>query len=289
MRKELFRFLKRDSFFLIASLLSYTVSAITTRFQQGRFDSWAFFAGILIFLSGYALKSLLDYLTSNRINPYARLSYDKKDKKYQLFLITIVLFAAFFTVVYYLLQKNLLIGVNLIYISILLFLFLMPLSRFGKIFFHSYDVLLEALIVSPLLFFLGSGLQSHNPGTKDLLLALPLFFFYIGTAIAYQFPDYDKDSKAAATSLLGQIGWENGIKMHNITLLLAWLSLMLYLIVTQTFALYLPILLISGISLFEIYLLNRISMGMKPNWGLLRTTAVLQFFSISYLLVLPML
>jgi hypothetical protein len=281
--------LKKDAFFLFAALLSYLAGALLTRFQTRSFNPVNFLLGIAIFLLGYALKSLLEYLTTSRINPYTRVNFDRQDKKYQLLLATIILFTGAFTVGYLLLQRNILIGVNLVYIVLILFLFLLPASRFGKLVQTNYSIIIEALTGSLLMFLLGIGVQSRNPTPDDFLIALPLFFLFIASSIAYQFPDFGKEISKRGKGFLDLIGWENGIKLHNIAILAAYLTLIVFLTTRNTFYIYWPALLTIFISLFEIFLLTRVVAGIKPNWGMLRTTAFLQYFSIVYFLVFPIL
>jgi hypothetical protein len=275
--------LKRDLHFLISAQLAYLAGAVLSRFSTRAFDLLGFLVGLLIFWIGYGIKNLLAYLTSNKINPYSKINFNRGNLKARLFLITILLFFGLFTAVYLVFKRQMLIGVNFIYISFILFAFLLPLSRFGKILLYGYDVLFEALIVSPFMFMLGSGLQGRNPGSTDVLIALPLFFCFFASAIAFRFPDFQTDQEnSLPKTILTQIGWEKSLKLHNYSVLAMIISLALYLLKTRNFIFFPALLSVPLISGFEIYLLRRLAIGMKPNWRLLRLTAVLLIFSLVY-------
>lgn len=281
--------LKRDVFFLFAAILVYLTGALITRFQTRMFDVVNLALGMIVFVIGYALRCLMEYLTESKINPYSRISFDRQDKKYQLVILTIALFVSVFLVGYLILRRNMLIGVNLIYIMLILFLFLLPGSRLGKLLQMNFSLIIEALIVSPLMLLLGRGMQSQNPTSEDFFIALALFFLFVASSIAYQFPEFGKDVKVRGRGFLELVGWETGIKLHNAMILVSYLTFIAFMVTRNTFSVYWPALFTTFVSIFEIYLLTRVIAGMKPNWGMLRATAFLQFFSIVYFLVFPVL
>ena len=274
--------------FVYATHLSFLAGSLLAGFRSGNFIRPNLILGICIFFLAFVLKALLDYLTSNKINPYTKINLSRQDNKTSLMITTIFLFMTLFLILYLLLQQKILIGVNLIYIVLIFTLFFLPVTIVGKVFARKYDIILEALIVSPLYFLFGVGLQHENPGSQDFLMAVPLFFCYTATSIAYKVTGFEKESSISETGMIEQLGWENAFKLHNLSILLTYLPLFYYLILTKTFPVYWPVLISSVIALFELFLLNRISLGMRPNWNIIRMTALLHYFTIIYILIFPM-
>lgn len=287
MIKKLSKILKKDVYFVYATHLSFLAGSLLAGFRSGNFIRPNLILGICIIFLAFVLKALLDYLTSNKINPYTKISFSRQDNRSVLLITIIFLFMMLFLILYLLLQKNILIGVNLIYIILIFALFFLPVSIIGKVFAKKYDIIFEALIVSPLFFLFGMGLQHENPITNDFVMAVPLFFCYIATGIASRVTDFEKESSLSDTGMIEQMGWENAFRLHNLSILLTYLPLFFYLILTKTFAVYWPVLLLSGIALFEIFLLYRISLGIRPNWNIIRMTAILHYFTIIYILIYP--
>ena len=280
---------RKHLFFIFAAFLTYFYGSVLAGFEKRVFDWLNFFIGILFFLVVLLLKTLFDYLTTSKINPYTRVNFQKDKAKSQLFFLTMVLFVLFSFVVFALLQREVLIGVNLIYIVLITILMLISISRFGKTLHKNFSVIIEAMVVSPLMLLLGSGLQEKNPGPTMFLLTLPFFLLYLSTSIALLFESFDNDASQPGKSLLQIIGWENAIKLHNVSILFVYLFFMLYFYLTNAFSIYWTVLLAAFISIFEMFLLHRLAMGMKPNWNLIKATAYLQFFAITYLLIFPLL
>lgn len=288
MLSKLFKYIKNDLFFIFAAHLSLLAGSVLAGFRSGGFNRLNLILGIGTILLAFLLKALLDHLTTNKINPYTKINLSRQDNKSGLILLTVFLFMALFSILFLLLRQRILIGVNLFYIITIFALFFLPVTVVGKVFVRKYDLFLEAIVVSPLFFLFGMGLQHENPVSYDFLMALPLFFCYMATAIAFNISDIEKGSALYETGMIGQLGWENAFKLHNFSILLTYIPLFLYQILTKTFALYWPVLISSVMALFEIFLLSRILLGVKPNWNFIRMTALLHYFTIIYILIYPM-
>lgn len=286
---KVFSGLRKQAFFIYSAFLTYFFGSALAGFENRGLRWVNFFIGLLFFLIVILTRTLFDYLTTSKINPYTRVNFQKDKTKAQLFFLTLILFFCFSFVIYALLQLKILIGGNLIYITLITLLMLIALSRSGKIFQKNFNVIIEAFIVSPLMLLLGTGLQEKNPSLIMFLLTLPFFLLYVSASIAMLFEKFDREALQPGKSLLNIIGWENSIRLHNFSLIGVYLSFLLYFYLTNALPLYWPVLLVALISIFEMFLLHRLAMGMKPNWTLLKATAYLQFFSIIYLLIFPLL
>jgi len=73
--------------------------------------------------------------------------------------------------------------------------------------------------------------------------------------------------------------------LHHILVSLGYLGLGFYLYISGAWVIAWPVLLMMSVSLFEIWQLQRIAGGMRPNWGLLKATAITQYLGILYILL----
>lgn len=287
--QTVFLSLKKNSFFIFSSILTYLVGAIFAGFEKTKFDFTSLILGILVFLIVLALQLLFNYLSTSKINPYSRVSFERGNKKGQLFSLTLILFLIFLFLIYTTLRMNKLIGVNIIYIILITFLMLMQIFRLGKLLFQTYGVIIEGMLVSPLMLLFGAGMQGMNPTSGYILLTIALFFLYVANRTSLLFEEYEKDMKVSERSLLVIIGWDNGIKIQNTSLLLSYFVFLLYFYRNGSLGINLPVLITAVIGVFSMYLLNRMVRGMKPHWQIIKVTAFLHFFAVCYLLVFPLL
>ncbi len=235
-----------------------------------------------------ALQQLFNYLTTSKINPYTRVNFERGNKKGQLFILTGVFFLIYFFLIFSILSLNLLIGVNLIYITLITILMLMTIFRIGKLISLTYGVIIEGMIVSPLMLLFGTGMQGMNPTSGHVLLTLSFFFLYVSIGTSLLFEIYERDLKGRERSLLDIIGWEHAVRLQNISLVLAYLVFFIYFYRNGSLGPNLTVLLTAVIGIFSMFLLNRMVRGMKPQWQIITATAYLHFFAVCYLLVIPL-
>ena len=280
--------LSKNVFFIFASLLTYLVGEILGGFEKNSLDFFSLIVGILVFISILSLQLLFNYLSSSKINPYSRVNFERGNKKATLFIVTFILFSFLLFLIYITLRMNKLIGVNLFYISLLTMLMLLPIFRLGKMLYQMYDVIVEGIIVSPLMLLFGAGMQGMNPTNGHILLTMAFFFLYIANRTSLLFEQYDRENKIGERSLLNLIGWDNGIKIQNISLFLAYLVFILYFYRNGSLGLNLPVLISAIFGVFSMFLLDRMARGLKPLWQIIKITAFLHFFAVCYLLVYPL-
>jgi 1,4-dihydroxy-2-naphthoate octaprenyltransferase len=102
--------------------------------------------------------------------------------------------------------------------------------------------------------------------------------------LAFELPDYANDLKYEKLTLMVRIGWERGIAVHNILILVAFLLIGLAMLFGFPLIIALPALFSLPLGLFQIWYVNRIADGAKPNWNILVLLAVLVFGVTAYLL-----
>lgn len=149
-------------------------------------------------------------------------------------------------------------------------------SGFGEL---STSILL-ANLVPAFAFALQAG-QLHR------LLAMstfPLTALSMATMLAFGFADYASDLKAGKRTLLVRLDWRRGLLAHHVFVLAAYVLLALAFALGLPAAIALPPLLTLPLGLLQIWYLQRIGEGIKPNWTALGLNAVVIIGAVAYLL-----
>ena len=275
--------IKDDWFFFIVAFASYLTGSFLSKAAVKNWDFVAFFAGIILFYAMHIAQRYSQMLgNKNRSRPYRK---GESSHKAQHYLPLLVLLAIILTCSYFLLQREVLIGINLIWIGLI---FLLTFIQTNNQIIHIselIDWLIKSLIISPLLLHFGVSLQAVPISSEHYLLAMPLFFLSGASFVALEFPMYAKRPEERKSTLIPKTGIHQTIVLHNILILLSYLSLGAYLYFSGSFRGQWTLLLITLISLVEMYQLHRLSLGMKPNYRLIKATAYLQTLSFIYLFV----
>lgn len=278
-----------NGFFASASIASYLLGVMIARSAGLAINFLTLAAGLLIFLAFYILQLTQLFLTSNRVNPITRVRSAGQNRASTA---QVLIFGAFFAVfagLYLLFQAQVLIGTNLLILTCLAIVMFLSMGRFSRLWFNSMSWLFEGLVVAPLMFLLGSAIQEYQFSYLLFLLWMPIFFLYGSSAITLLFADYDQNSTARSNSFIASVGWEKAIKFHHVLAGMTYIGLLVFLAVSNTWSRNWPALLLSLISVAEVFLLEQVARGMRPNWNLLRALAIVQFFSLTYLLAYPLL
>ncbi len=139
---------------------------------------------------------------------------------------------------------------------------------------------MAAFMVPSLAFILQTG-KMHR------LLAMssfPLAALMMAMLLAFELPDYATDQKFGKRTLMVRLGWQNGMGMHNILVLSAFLVLLLARWFEYPWFATLAGLLTLPIGIFQIWQMRSIANGVKPNWNLLTLGALALFGSMAYLI-----
>ena len=278
-----------DWFFVAAASASYFFGVVVARFSGRPLKILNLAAGLLIFFSFYLLQKVQIYMTSNRVNPFTKVRGVGESQSATALTLILAGFFGVFAGMYFLLQAKVLIGVNMMLIIALAVLMFLSLGRFSRLFTSTMSWLFEGLVVSPILFLLGSSVQEYQFTPLLFLLWMPLFFLYGVSAITLLFSEYDKSSSARSNSFIASVGWEKALRFHHALILLCYVSLFIYILTSNTWSRNWPALLLSIVSGLEVFLLEQMAGGMRPNWKLIRALAIVQFFSLIYLLTYPLL
>jgi 1,4-dihydroxy-2-naphthoate octaprenyltransferase len=147
-----------------------------------------------------------------------------------------------------------------------------------------YGELITSIIVSSLVPALAFLLQNHELHRLLAMATFPLTALNISMMLAFELPDYASDLKALKRNLMVRIGWQRGIVFHNICILSAYILFGLGALLGFPLPIVLPAFLTLPLGLFQIWMVNRIADGAKPNWPALTYTAVALYGVTAYLL-----
>jgi len=147
-----------------------------------------------------------------------------------------------------------------------------------------YGELTTSIVVASLVPALAFILQSGELHRLIAMSTFPLITLHLAMMLAFELPDYANDLKYDKLTLMVRVGWERGITLHNVLILIAYLLIGLAMLFGFPLPVALPALLSLPLGLFQIWYINRIAAGAKPNWNFLALLAVLVFGVTAYLL-----
>ena len=276
-------------FFLTSATASYLLGVMIASWSGRAIKIVSLIVGLVIFYALYLLQVVQRFLTSNRVNPFTRVRPGGQNLSSSALTLIVGAFFVIFGGLYLLLQAEVLIGTNLLLLMALAIIVFLSIGRYSRLWFNSMSWLFEGLVISPIMFLLGSAIQEYQFSYLLFLLWMPIFFLYGASAITLLFSDYDQNKTSRNSSFITSVGWEKALKFHHGLILLTYISLLIYLATSNTWSRNWPTLLLGLISGAEVFFLQQIAGGMRPNWQLLRTLAIVQFFSLIYLLAYPLL
>jgi 1,4-dihydroxy-2-naphthoate octaprenyltransferase len=145
------------------------------------------------------------------------------------------------------------------------------------------EVIMSILIVGliPALAYL---MQGHDFHRLLIMIAFPLTTMHIGMLLAMEFPDYASDITQGKRPALVRIGWQRAMLLHNILILGSFVMLGLAFVFGLPIHVAWPVIFVLPIGLYQIWMMNRIGEGARPNWSLLELVAISTFGLTAYIL-----
>lgn len=153
----------------------------------------------------------------------------------------------------------------------------------------AYGEVYSAIFLSNLIPFFAFSLQSGDYHRLVGMSTFPLTALFLASSIILRLPDYgqaseDVNPRYPAQSIVSLIGWDRGMRLHNILILSAYLILGLAVLFGFPFSFALPVFFTMPVGLFQIWQLSQIVDGAKPNWPLLVGLGAGLFAACGYLL-----
>jgi 1,4-dihydroxy-2-naphthoate octaprenyltransferase len=147
-----------------------------------------------------------------------------------------------------------------------------------------YGELMVSILVAFTLPAYAFVLQTSEMHRLVAMSAFPLTVMHIAMLLAFELPDYANDIKFGKRTIMVRIGWRNGMILHNILILSAYLLLGLAAINGMPRFVWLPVLLTLPLGLFQIWQMRHIAGGGKPNWKALTVVSMSLFGAMTYLM-----
>ncbi len=163
----------------------------------------------------------------------------------------------------------------------LAYFYAIPPVRFSQ---RGYGELAQAVFTACLVPAFAFILQASSLHRMIGMLTFPLVLVYIAMQIALSFQSYADEMALGPHSLLGRMGWQNGMNIHNTVILSAYLLIGVFSLLGLAWSLTWPAMLALPVGLFQIWQIIRIKNGEKPNWKLLNFTAISQTLLMVYLI-----
>ncbi len=174
-------------------------------------------------------------------------------------------------------------GVLMVLIFLGAFLYAVPPVRLVS---SGYGELTTAILLSNLVPAFAFALQTGHLHRLLAMSTFPLTFLCLAMLLAFELPDYGIDLKYGKRTLLVRAGWQSGMNLHNLMILFGYLILAIAVLLGLSVSVALPVLLSLPIGLLQIWSMNRIAAGAKPNWTTLTLAGLLMYGSAAYLLAL---
>ena len=170
---------------------------------------------------------------------------------------------------------------------------IMILSFLGAFFYSAppirlattgYGELTTSILVANLLPVFSFMLQMGDLHRLVAMSTFPLTALHLAMMLTFELPDYASDLKNGKRTLTVRLGWRNGMTLHNVLIFSAYLLLLLAMSFGMPFAIGLPAMLTFPLGLLQVWHMQRIAHGGKPNWSALTLTPLALFAATSYLL-----
>jgi 1,4-dihydroxy-2-naphthoate octaprenyltransferase len=147
-----------------------------------------------------------------------------------------------------------------------------------------YGELAVSLLLANLVPALSFLLQTGSLHRLLAMTTFPLTPLYLAMSLALALPDYLGDLKNDRRTLLIRLGWQRGMTLHNILVLVGFLLVGFSITAGLPWRIAWPALLPLPVGLFQIWQMNQIAEGVKPRWRLLAITAMATFCLTAYML-----
>jgi 1,4-dihydroxy-2-naphthoate octaprenyltransferase len=157
-----------------------------------------------------------------------------------------------------------------------------------RLVYTGYGELIQAVLITNLIPTLAFLLQTGEFHRLLVMLTFPLTMLFLAMTLALSLPSYIEQMRLNRDTLMMRLGWQRGMFMHNILILLAYLLLGVAALFGLPWFLTWPGLLTLPLGLFQVWHMTRIANGYPPRWRLLMLTAISLVGLTGYLIALSL-
>lgn len=161
------------------------------------------------------------------------------------------------------------------------FFYAVPPLRLAK---SGYGELVTALFITGIAPALAFTFQTGEAHRLLILLTFPFTAMFIAAELAIELETYYSDIKEGRKTLMVAVGWQRGMNLHNILILVSYFLIGLAAVLRLPWPLTWPMLATLPVGLFQIWQIWQINNGQKPRWRLLQITALATLGIMAYLI-----
>jgi 1,4-dihydroxy-2-naphthoate octaprenyltransferase len=153
---------------------------------------------------------------------------------------------------------------------------------------RGYGEVIEAIVVASIVPAAGLVLNYGEVHGVLAMLTLPVVALYLACLLVFSLPDYWVDKKGGKPNLLNKLDWARSMKLHNILVGSAFLSVAVFSVSGLSWSLAWPMLLPLPLGIFQIVQMLGIMNGAPPRWQILKWTAGASLGLFAYLVLLTL-
>lgn len=150
--------------------------------------------------------------------------------------------------------------------------------------YSGYGELISAFLITNLIPALAFLLQTGSLHRLLPMLTFPLTALYLAMTLCQDLATYARDIKTGRMSLMLRLGWQNGMLLHNIAVMAAFVLLAIASLLGLSWSLAWPGFIALPIGIFQIWQMVQIARGDKPNWKLILFSSAASFGLMAYLI-----
>jgi 1,4-dihydroxy-2-naphthoate octaprenyltransferase len=274
---------------------TYLLGISLVHYLGGDLNLAKLFIGLLLTMLIYELNPFLSAYFDHPESVYSRLERSDPDwemlikiKRPLLLQVSLVLLAsvALLTLLLVWNQNLTAAGVLLITLSLLLNLF--PLVAAFRVNQNLYRHLIEAIYIANLVPAMAFAILDGSVSPLLVELTLPLTLLFLAMCLALDLAEYGFDTMHGRQSLITGIGWQRGIRLHNLLVLGTFVLAGIFTVTAFIWSITWPMFLSLPIGVLQILEVQRIGEGARPIWKLLKWGAIGFFLMVVYLLIISL-
>lgn len=147
-----------------------------------------------------------------------------------------------------------------------------------------YGELVVTIILVNLIPAFAMLLQSGESLRLVAMSTFPLTPLCLALVLILEFASYATDIKTGRVTSLLRMGWERGMALHNVLVLMAFVLLGLAAVMGMPFAIVWPTFLLIPVAAWQVWTMTRIAGGARPNWRAMLLGLQLLVGMLAYLL-----
>ncbi len=155
-----------------------------------------------------------------------------------------------------------------------------------RLVYSGYGELVQGVVCCCLVPAFAFSIQAGEIHALFLPVTFPLVLIYLAVNLALELESYASDIKLERHTLLLRVGWQRAVLLQHILMLAGFLLIGAAPLFGVAWRLVWPATLALVVAILEIWLVNRITLGLPPRWMLLKFTAWLAFLLPVYLLTI---